>query len=71
MNNEAFQMEYRYIGDRQTALENKGRLCRAQRRPDGKCIRGTNGSMLVVWENGQRCIVIGRLLRRLASGSGN
>lgn len=56
--------EYTYLGDRFTALELKGAECRAVRRPDGKCIRGRNGSMLVSF-NGVQHVVIGRLLRKI------
>lgn len=55
--------EYRYLGDRWTRPELRGALCSAVRR-NGKCIRGRLGSMLVDFE-GERCVVIGRLLRRL------
>jgi hypothetical protein len=58
-------MEYTYLGDRLTAPEHKGRLCTAVRRPDGKCIRGKNGNMLIRWENGETCVVIARLLRKI------
>src|SRR5690606_6289344 len=62
-------MEYRYLGDRLTAPEHRGRRCKAVRRPDGKCIRSRMGSMLVEWEDGSQCVVIGRLLRKVASPS--
>jgi hypothetical protein len=55
---------YRYLGDRYTSPELKGATCKAVRRPDGKCIRGKNGSMMVEFESG-KCVVIGRLLRKL------
>ena len=58
-------MEYVYLGDRYTASPLKKQTCKAVRRADGKCIRGKNGSMLVVFENGEKCIVIGRLLRKI------
>lgn len=55
---------YRYVGDRLTDPELKGMLCSAVRRPDGKCIRGKNGSMLVQF--GQiKVVVLGRLLRKI------
>ncbi|GAA4461810.1 hypothetical protein GCM10023189_37730 [Nibrella saemangeumensis] len=56
---------YRYIGDRLTDPELKGTRCSAVRREDGKCIRGRNGSMLVIFENGRTAVVIGRLLRKV------
>jgi hypothetical protein len=55
---------YRYLGDRWTAPKLKGARCTAVRRQDGKCIRGRNGSMLVQFENGDRHVVVGRLLRK-------
>ena len=33
-------------------------------RPDGKCIRGKNGNMLVEFETGEKVVVLGRLLRK-------
>jgi hypothetical protein len=38
-------MDYRYLGDRNTCEQLKGKFCNAVRRADGKCIRGRNGSM--------------------------
>ena len=58
-------MEYVYLGDRMTRPEFRNARCRAVRRPDGKCIRGRNGNMLVEFESGLRCVVLGRRLRRL------
>jgi len=55
---------YRYIGDRWTDPALKGIRCRAVRRPDGRCVRGRNGSMLVEVATGQRVVVLGRLLRK-------
>lgn len=56
--------EYVYLGDRATRPELRGAACKAVRRADGKCIRGRNGAMLVEFESGLRCIVLGRRLRR-------
>jgi hypothetical protein len=56
--------DYRYLGDRLS--DRRGMLCSAVRRADGKCIRGKNGNMLVVDEYGNRHVVIGRLLRKVA-----
>jgi len=56
--------DYIYLGDRFTDPKYKGQACSAVRRPDGKCIRGKNGSMLVAF-NGIRVVVIGRLLRKI------
>lgn len=61
-------MEYIYLGDRYTDQTLKKKLCKAERR-NGKCIRGRNGSMLVRFENGQRMVVIGRLLRKTKNSS--
>jgi hypothetical protein len=58
-------MEYTYLGDRNTDLSLKGKECRALRRPDGKCIRGKNGSMLVEFHDGKKNVVVARLLRKL------
>lgn len=58
-------MEYTYLGDRMTDTKFKGKQCKAVRRPDGKCIRGRNGSMLVEFIDGTRVNVIGRLLRKI------
>ena len=58
-------MKYKYLGDRLTASEYKGKLCEAVRSPDGKCIRGKNGNMLVRFENGCDVIVMARLLRKV------
>ena len=58
-------MDYIYLGDRLTDQQLKHTKCRAIRRADGKCIRGKNGSMLVVFENGRIATVIGRLLRKI------
>ena len=56
---------YRYLGDRHTAPELRGALCQAVRRPDQKCIRGRNGSMLVEFlSTQQQAVVVGRLLRK-------
>lgn len=58
--------EYIYLGDKQTAPSLKGKTCAAVRRPDGKCIRGKNGTMLVQF-NGEPHVVIGRLLRKIST----
>lgn len=57
-------MIYKYLGDRFTAEKYKGATCSAVMRPNGKCIRGKNGSMLVEF-NGIKVNVIGRLLRKM------
>jgi hypothetical protein len=58
-------MEYVYLGDRLTRAELKNAKCRAVRRPDGKCIRSRNGSMLVEFKSGLRCVVLARRLRKI------
>ncbi|MVM33614.1 hypothetical protein GO755_26485 [Spirosoma sp. HMF4905] len=55
---------YTYLGDRMTDPTLKGQLCTAVMNGD-KCIRGTNGNMLVQFENGRVANVIGRLLRKV------
>jgi hypothetical protein len=57
-------MTYKYLGDKYTSPELKGATCTAVRRPNGKCIRGKNGSMLVDF-NGVHHVIIGRLLRKI------
>lgn len=59
--------EYRYLGDRMTRWDLRGMRCNAVRRPDGRCVRGRNGNMLVEAENGGTYVVVGRLLRRTAT----
>lgn len=56
---------YKYLGDRFTDSKLKGKECDAVRRPDGKCIRGKNGSMLVKFVTGETVVVIGRMLRKI------
>jgi hypothetical protein len=60
-------MERRYIyhGDRMTDQQYRKQICTAVLRPDGKCIRGKNGNMLVRFESGITCVVIARLLRKV------
>ena len=65
---------YIYLGDRMTDPILKGSKCRAVLRPDGKCIRGKNGNMLVEFEipvihphllyKVIRAVVVGRRLRK-------
>lgn len=61
-------MEYVYLGDRFTDGSLKKTLCASVRRND-KCVRGRNGSMLVCFADGRQRVVIGRLLRKIPSGS--
>ena len=56
--------DYRYLGDRFTDPVLKGKTCRAILRPDGKCIRGKNGNMLVSFA-GRPVVVVARLLRKI------
>jgi len=62
-------IRYVYRGDRHTVAELRGAICQAVRRPDGKCIRGRNGSMLVEFANGACHIVLGRQLRRVPAST--
>lgn len=55
---------YKYLGDRFTDPALKGKPCSAVRRPDGKCIRGKNSNMLVVFD-GKPVVVLARLLRKI------
>jgi gluconate kinase len=57
-------MDYTYRGDKLTDQTLKNKPCSAVRRPNGKCIRGANGSMLVVFENGSKHVIIGRRLKK-------
>lgn len=57
---------YTYLGDRHTDQVFKGKTCTAVRRPDGKCIRGANGNMLVSFD-GVKVVVLARLLRKVKS----
>ncbi len=63
---------YRYLGDRLTDDPLRGMTCTAVMRVnrDGKqvCVRGRNGSMLVETADGERVVVIGRLLRKVNDG---
>lgn len=58
-------MEYIYLGDRLTDPALKKKQCAAVRK-NNKCIRGRNGSMLVLFEDGEKRVVIGRLLRKVS-----
>ena len=57
-------MRYTYLGDRMTREDLRGMQCDPVLRPDGKCVRFRNGTMLVVDAQGRQQIVMGRLLRR-------
>ncbi len=56
-------MKYIYRGDRLTDEKYRNKHCTAVVRPDGKCIRGKNGNMLVLFGN-EKVNVAGRQLRK-------
>ena len=56
--------DYYYLGDRNTDGSLKGKSCNAIRK-NGKCIRGKNGNMLVEFINGEKQVVVARLLRKV------
>ena len=56
--------EYTYLGDRSTVDPYKGRQCNGVRKPNGKCIRGKNGNMLVSFQE-TLVVVQARLLRKI------
>ena len=58
--------EYYYLGDKNTAAALRRAKCSAVRQANGKCIRGKNGSMLVRFENGEKHVIVGRLLRKFS-----
>jgi len=55
---------YRYLGDRLTDTPLKSMICTAVRRPDGKCITGKTGVMLVQDMQGCQHVVLRRKLRK-------
>lgn len=59
-------MEYVYLGDRNTDASLRKQCCSAVRKND-KCIRGKNGSMLVLFEDGKQRVIVGWLLRKQLS----
>lgn len=57
-------MRYTYLGDKMTDPALIGMQCSPIRRPDGKCIISMKmATALVVDANGQRYVVLRRLLR--------
>ena len=58
---------YKYLGDKFSSGELRGSECKAVHRPDGKCIRGRNGNMLVEFSGG-KAVVVARLLRKVQGG---
>ena len=59
-------MEYKYLGDCFSDSSLKGQLCKAVRRQDGKCVRGKNSNMLVEFSDGNKVVILSRLLRKLS-----
>jgi hypothetical protein len=60
------KFDYYYLGDTLTAAKYKNARCAAVRRAlTKKCIRGKNGTMLVIFENGERATVIARRLIKI------
>lgn len=59
-------MEYIYHADRLGKImsEYAGKPCKAIR-CNGKCIRGRNSNMLVQFENGDKVVVLARMLRKI------
>jgi len=60
------ERRYTYRGDRLTDVKYKDKVCQAVLRPDGKCIRGKNGNMLVSFGN-KKVVIVARLLRKFPS----
>lgn len=59
------KFDYTYLGDRLTDSRLKNLRCNAIRRKDGKCIRGRNGNMLVIFENGEKSVILARRLKKI------
>ncbi len=59
------KFDYIYSGDRLTDSRLKNLRCNAIRRKDGKCIRGRNGNMLVIFENGEKSVILARRLKKI------
>ena len=58
-------MDYIYHGDRLTMPDFKKQPCSAVRRENGKCIRGKNSNMLVMFGDGKKVVILARLLRKI------
>jgi hypothetical protein len=56
--------KYIYRGDKITGKRFKDQVCFAVLHENGKCIRGRNGNMLVIFGK-QKAVVLARQLRRL------
>ncbi|HEV7783530.1 MAG TPA: hypothetical protein VGO58_19785 [Chitinophagaceae bacterium] len=54
---------YTYRGDRFTDLKYKDKVCEGVLTREGKCIRGRNGNMLVIFD-GVKTVVLARQLRK-------
>jgi hypothetical protein len=57
--------DYIYHGDKLSDHKFKRQVCTAVRRPSGKCIRGKNSNMLVVFETGETVVILARTLRKI------
>lgn len=55
---------YIYRGDRLTDNKYKLQPCKPMFGKNGKCVRGKNGNMLVIFDTGY-CVVLARQLRRI------
>lgn len=62
------RLRYRYLGDRFTDEDLVDAACDPIRRPDGKRIVGRNATMLVVFEDARRAVVLRRRLRLQRKG---
>jgi hypothetical protein len=58
-------MDYKYLGDRFSDRNYRGKECSAVRQVNGKCIRGKNGNMLVEFYGGKKAVVLARMLRKI------
>lgn len=54
-------MKYTYLGDKMSVRN--GQQCDPAMK-NGKCIRGRNGNMLVIFEDGTKSVIIARRLRK-------
>ena len=61
--------DYIYHGDKLAKLQSPfaGKPCKAVRRLNGKCIRGKNSNMLVLFPGGFQVVVLARMLRKFDS----
>lgn len=56
-------MKYIYHGDKLTDDKYRNKLCNPVLKPNGKCRRGKNSNMLVLFETGEQVVVLARCLR--------